>query len=106
MISKRIEEVFKKSDMNLQLFANRIGVSKASISHVFNGRNRPSLDLIKKINLVFPQYSLEWLIKGVESAASSGEKEIVIQKEIEVKSKKIKKIMIFYDDDTFEEFHH
>ncbi len=45
-------------------FAEKIGVQRSSVSHVISGRNRPSLDFVKKILDAFPDISYEWLISG------------------------------------------
>ena len=45
-------------------FADRIGVQRSSISHILSGRNKPSIDFLEKILLVFPDIDIGWLITG------------------------------------------
>ncbi len=45
-------------------FAEKLGIQRSGLSHIFGGRNKPSLDLILKILEVFPDVSPEWLLKG------------------------------------------
>ena len=45
-------------------FEEKIGVGRATISHLLSGRNKPSLDFILKIIQVFPEVDLYWLIDG------------------------------------------
>lgn len=45
-------------------FAEEIGVSRPIISHIQNGRNKPSLAVIQKISERYPQVSLDWLVHG------------------------------------------
>ena len=58
-----------------------------------SGRNNASLDIIKKININFPEYTLEWLIKGDEKPLHHSETKS-LEKKIEKKHSKsmIKKI--------------
>ncbi len=46
------------------VFAEEIGVSRPIISHIQNGRNKPSLAVIQKISERYPQVSLDWLVHG------------------------------------------
>ncbi len=45
-------------------FAEKIGISPASLSHILNGRNKPSLDVVTKIHMACSYVSLEWLLYG------------------------------------------
>lgn len=64
-------ERFKVLMENLKLspseFADRIGVQRSSVSHVLNGRNKPSLDFMEKILIAFPLTDVSWLITGKSS---------------------------------------
>lgn len=46
-------------------FADVINVNRSGLTHIFNGRNQPSLDLARKILKAFPEVNTEWLIMGV-----------------------------------------
>ena len=45
-------------------FADCINVNRSSVTHIFTGRNQPSLDVAKKILKAFPEISSDWLIMG------------------------------------------
>jgi transcriptional regulator with XRE-family HTH domain len=45
-------------------FADRLQINRANISHILNGRNNPSLDVVTKILSGMPYINTEWLING------------------------------------------
>ncbi len=51
--------------MSPTAFADKIKINRSSLTHIFSGRNQPSLDIAKKILLAFPEISTEWLIMGM-----------------------------------------
>ena len=85
-------EVLKSSAL-----ADNIGVNRATISHILSGRNKPSIDFLQKLLSNYPELNANWLISGVgymkENQKQNEEKE----------SKSIGKVVVFYDDKSFEE---
>ncbi len=77
--------------------ADSIGVNRATISHILSGRNKPSIDFLEKLLNVYPNINANWLISGIGYMQDNME-----QKEVLV-SKKIGKVVVFYDDNSFEE---
>ena len=77
--------------------ADSIGVNRATISHILSGRNKPSIDFLEKLLNVYPNINTNWLISGIGYMQDNME-----QKEVLV-SKKIGKVVVFYDDNSFEE---
>lgn len=63
--------------LSVSAFADEIGVQRSSISHLLNGRNRPSLDFVMKLIAAYPEVNLYWLLKGEGSFPWKGGKEIV-----------------------------
>jgi len=61
----RIKEIMELSGSSPAQFAGAIGINRSNLTHLFSGRNQPSLDLAKKILLAFPEVKTEWLIMGV-----------------------------------------
>lgn len=61
----RIKELMELSDSSPAQFAGAIGINRSNLTHLFSGRNQPSLDLARKILLAFPEVKTEWLIMGV-----------------------------------------
>ena len=79
------------------VLADSIGVNRATISHILSGRNKPSIDFLEKLLNVYPSINANWLISGIGYMQDNME-----QKEVLV-SKKIGKVVVFYDDNSFEE---
>lgn len=61
----RIKEIMELSGSSPAQFAGAIGINRSNLTHLFSGRNQPSLDLARKILLAFPEVKTEWLIMGV-----------------------------------------
>ena len=145
----RIKQILEDEGLQSSSFADKIGVSRGTISHILNGRNDPSKDTIDKILKAFPDISPAWLWSGtgqtyniheriqIKSAASSGQlglfdenqtvestvqpdeskysqknevkmpENIPNQTEIQsinlqnITSKKVDKIVFFFNDNTF-----
>lgn len=60
----RIQHLLKQKNMSASQFADAIGVPRSSISHIINGRNNPSLELVQKILNRFEDVSPTWLVLG------------------------------------------
>ena len=129
----RINQIIQNKGLSLSGFAEEIGVQRSSISHILSGRNKPSLDFVMKILERYPEISTDWLLSGKGSAASASnlfehdntentgrdqKEEIkdIIKEEpkptkdspLKIRNKdnikrEIKKIILFYNDDTFDE---
>jgi transcriptional regulator with XRE-family HTH domain len=77
--------------------ADNIGVNRATISHILSGRNKPSIDFLQKLLHSYPDLNANWLITGIGYMQEN-------KKQEEVKSSKsIGKVVVFYDDKSFEE---
>lgn len=50
--------------MSQQTFALSIGMSPASLSSIFNGRTKPTLNIVEAIKDKIPKISTDWLIFG------------------------------------------
>jgi len=61
----RIKQVMEYEQMSPTAFADKININRSSLTHIFTGRNQPSLDVAKKILTAFPEISTEWLIMGM-----------------------------------------
>ena len=131
-------------------FADKIGVSRASISSIKTGRTQPTLSLVEKIKQHFPNVDVNWLIFGTGYAPVKTESDIKdsslfdeLDEDIEIKdsnqpvandyeavyiaelpnkteettteqpaiptpkintNKSIKKVILLYEDGSFEEF--
>lgn len=107
----------KLNNLSASAFADKIEVQRSSISHILSGRNKPSLEFIQKVLAAFPKVSSDWLLTGntsanesipsnqVQSDPSPTYNSPTTSTKQHEGEKKIQKIVVFYTDNTFEEFH-
>ena len=50
--------------MTQQTFAQSIGMSPASLSSIFNGRTKPTINIVEAIKNKIPKISTDWLMFG------------------------------------------
>jgi transcriptional regulator with XRE-family HTH domain len=121
----RLLQFIKKEKLSSSDLAEKIGVQPSTISHILSGRNNPSYEFIENFLKIFPSVNAEWLIMGKGdmykdiqhavvpptneiTAATSTPAMLEKQKEkTDISSKKaalIEKIIVYYDDHTFQEF--
>lgn len=60
----RIRQLMEAQHMNQQTFATCTGISTASLSSIFTGRTRPTLNHVDAILEKFPNVNPLWLLKG------------------------------------------
>ena len=58
-----------------------------------SGRNKPSIDFIYKLLLNYPELDANWLVVGKGNMLINNEKN----------SKKIEKVIVLYEDSSFQE---
>ncbi|WP_053992522.1 helix-turn-helix transcriptional regulator [Mangrovimonas sp. TPBH4] len=124
---KRLQKVIQYYGESASSFAEKVGVQRSSISHILSGRNKPSLDFVLKILQAFPEVELYWLLNGKGVFPSkpmappiSGQTSLpIVEREVELNedpkqtpaytekqtNKAIERIVIFYTDGTFKEYH-
>jgi len=120
---ERLNKLLELEELSPSQFADRLGVQRSGISHVLNGRNKPSLDLISKILRSFPDIDPDWLILSIgepyrkekgsgnnteatlfhsgRTIKRAGEQEKGPEKSPE---KAIVKVIVFYSDKTFDAY--
>ena len=112
----------KSYQLSASAFADKIQVPRSSISHLLSGRNKPSLDFVLKVVKEFDEVELYWLLNGKGTFPKSNtsspalEQEVsktmvksmpvaaYLEKDSNTPSKKIERIVIFYNDGTFKEY--
>ena len=62
----RIRQIMDSKQMSQKEFAQFTGISEGSLSGVFNGRTRPTLQMIESIHDQIPTISVEWIMFGKE----------------------------------------
>ena len=78
----RLLEAEKLSQID---FAKKVGVQRSNITHVLNGRSKPSYDFLLNIIRAFPSINIEWLMTGTGEMYKNKEPE---QKKTEIEQKK------------------
>lgn len=61
----RIKQIMEYKQLTPAVFAEQLEISRSNLTHLFSGRNQPSLALAKKILETYPDINTEWLIMGV-----------------------------------------
>ena len=63
-IKDRLAHILRAKNLTASQFAELMEIQPSNVSHLLNGRNKPSLDFLIKIKDVFPEYSFDWIIMG------------------------------------------
>lgn len=61
---ERISLVLKTKNITPAQLADELGVQRSGISHILNGRNKPSLDFVQKLVKRYPDINLNWMMFG------------------------------------------
>jgi transcriptional regulator with XRE-family HTH domain len=128
----RIIAILKEKNISPSRFADEIGVQRSGISHLIAGRNKPSLEFVQKVIARYPEIRVEWLLNGsgpmIKDDSDSQnapvpavntvpdddlkiENEPIIQEKVRKKKladpsqKEIEKIVCFFRDNSFREYH-
>ena len=60
----RISALMKHMGMSQKNFADEICISPGTLSSIFSGRNRPTLNTLNNIHERFPEVNMDWLMNG------------------------------------------
>jgi len=115
MITERLQTIMGHYSLTSAALADSIGVPRSSISHLLSGRNKPSLDFILKLIKSYPEVNLYWLLNGKgdfpepesdENTSPLPKTTLDLKTAMETSNpnKTVTKVMLFYDDGSFEEF--
>lgn len=63
-IKDRLAHILRAKNLTASQFAELMEIQPSNVSHLLNGRNKPSLDFLMKLKEVFPEYSFDWIIMG------------------------------------------
>ncbi|MEE9407482.1 MAG: helix-turn-helix transcriptional regulator [Polaribacter sp.] len=105
----RLKKVMDFHQLSASLFADKVGVQRSSISHILSGRNKPSLDFILKVTSEFIDVDIQWLLNGKGVFPKNTENPAPILPSLfnetsKSDGKKIQRIVVFYNDGTFDEY--
>lgn len=110
---ERLEQILSHYELTAAAFADAIGVQRSSISHLLNGRNKPSLDFVLKVVREFPEVNLYWLLNGKGHFPGSEARPAETpnpppyspsDRETEPTTSEIDSIVVFYKDGSFRKF--
>jgi DNA-binding XRE family transcriptional regulator len=105
-MENRIQNIIDKYGLSSNAFAKEIDVNRSTISHILSGRNKPSIEVLQKILKRFPDVSANWLLLGqgaIDDTNLASSSQVPNENTIE-KVKSIDKIVVFYSDNSFEEY--
>lgn len=137
IMNRRLQYLLELEGLTQAQFADRIGVGRASISHILNGRNKPGYEIISSILKKFPSINPDWLILGqgkpyrnqsetehktqptlfndventniqdikVDFTETEPRENEIKQRQSSSVQRKIKRITVYFDDNTFEEYY-
>ncbi len=93
-MNKRFKLWLESQNLNANSLSKLVDLNRSSISHIVNGRNKPSIDMLEKILSIYPNLNLNWLITGFGSMN-------IDQNTID--KKEINKVVVFYKDSSYYE---
>lgn len=124
---ERLQEVMSYYQLTPSALADSLDIPRSSISHLLTGRNKPSLDFVIRLIRKYPEIDLYWFLNGkgtfpkekklekkslTESSTPPIQPPLIKKEEKDttskskstetVKNKKVKKIVFFYEDGSFE----
>ncbi len=112
--TERLSLLMKNHSLSASAFADAVGVQRSSISHLLSGRNKPSLEFVLKVVDRFPEVHLNWLLFGDEdlntsptsskTTSTSKKEQVGVSPQTPSYKKQIDRIIIFYEDGSFEAF--
>lgn len=105
-MENRIQNIIDKYGLSSNALAKEIDVNRSTISHILSGRNKPSIEVLQKILKRFPDVSANWLLLGqgaIDDTNLASSSQVPKENTIE-KVKSIDKIVVFYSDNSFEEY--
>ncbi len=128
-MKERIKSILDLEQISPAKFADIIGVQRSSMSHILSGRNNPGFDFIHNLLIRFPHINADWLLtgrgkmikenQGILNFDQSADNKLdidiksdlhphenpILETSVEKGTKKrvLRKIIMVYDDNTFEE---
>lgn len=63
-MQERFKQLLKEKNLTATQLAALIKVNASAMSHILNGRSKPSYDMLNKIAQAFPDINLNFLISG------------------------------------------
>lgn len=121
-MEQRLQQFLSAENISQSQLADKLGVARASVSHILSGRNKPGFDFIECLAREYPTLNLEWFIMGKGRMYKSDSYPITLfdspqvadTEEIqdtphsdenpeEEPGRHIDRVVVFYSDGTFRE---
>ena len=112
-MNRRLLQFLQAQNITQTQFADTLSVARGSVSHILAGRNKSGYDFLESLLLHYPSLNMEWLLTGkgkmykdpaVEEDYDSLQGQLFPQK-ASSQGRQIDRILVFYTDNTYEEFH-
>ena len=100
-IKDRLAHILRAKNLTASQFADLMEIQPSNVSHLLNGRNKPSIDFLIKLKETFPEYSFDWIIMG-KKPITINEPNPVNADNQEIKSNKIEDMRVVEFDDIDE----
>jgi len=113
-MNRRLLQFLQAENITQSQFADILDVARGSVSHILSGRNKPGYEFMESLLLHYPRLNLDWLLTGKgrmykDSTEETPFQEAPLQPETTVETpaeaREIARILVFYTDNTFQEFH-
>lgn len=114
-MNRRLLQFLQAENITQSQFADVLDVARGSVSHILSGRNKPGYDFLESLLLHYPQLNLDWLLTGKGRmykdapedlpAGDAGLFDLSTEEENAPQSREISHILVFYTDNTFQEYH-
>lgn len=75
----RIAKIIQYTQATNAEFADKIGISTSTLSHIMAERNKPSLSLLLSIHEAYPEININWLLFGEGNMLLSDASQVVKQ---------------------------
>jgi len=88
-IGERLKGWINTRELSASDFAKQLQIQRSALSHIFSGRNKPSVDVLLKIKNTYPDINLDWLITGEIAEQNMNENPKLIEKDNNLKSSEV-----------------
>lgn len=93
----RIRQIMESQHMTQQTFSQFLGISSAALSSLYNGRTKPTINIVEAIHHKMPQISTSWLMYGEGDMYVGGEAQKTGREPVENKPQPLSTL---FDTDT------
>lgn len=63
-MNERLQKFLDAENISQAFFAETVGVTRASVSHILSGRNKPGYEFINSMMIHYPRLNIEWMLSG------------------------------------------